>query len=212
MVGPATSRKEKTSKTSEEGERQDDEPRDLGGRRRPAILPHHSTYSTTSRALSLTALRTTHHNTSLTLWSSLYSQFFARNPSSRRLRLRIDPRPPSAHTLRLHDSLDRRLSSLLVQLRSGRSHLKADLFRTRSSPTDSCECGGRETRQHFLLSCPLYSTARSSLRREVGKDAMDVSVLLTMHTDAALRFAMATGRFPRYHSGKLEEDQRRKKA
>jgi len=66
-VGPAMSRKEKTSKTREEGERQDDEPRDLGGQRRQAILPHHSTYSTRSRALSLTALRAAHQNTSLTL-------------------------------------------------------------------------------------------------------------------------------------------------
>lgn len=39
---------------------------------------------------------------------------------------------------------------------------------------------------------------------------MDVSVLLTMHTDAALMFVMAIGCLPCFHSGKLEEDQWRK--
>lgn len=114
------------------------------------MLPHHSTYSTTPRTLSLTALCSANDNTSPILWSSLYKQFFAQNPSSRRLRFCIDPQPPSAHTLRLHDSLNRRLSSLLIQLRSGRSHLHADLFRTRSSLDGSI--GTRNTKSCWSAS------------------------------------------------------------
>jgi hypothetical protein len=109
---------------------------------------------------------------------------------------------PSAHTLPLHSGLPRCLSSLLTQLRTGRSHLRADLYRTRSWPTDRCDCGTCETHQHFFLACPLFSSQCAAVYRAFGADALDLCALLTdsSRIHHTLHFIMDTGRFPRYHS------------
>ncbi|GAA5976446.1 hypothetical protein JCM11641_006013 [Rhodosporidiobolus odoratus] len=129
---------------------------------------------------------------------------------------RVDHHQPSRHILRLHKSLPRPLSSLLTQLRNGHSHLLADRYRSRTSPTDRCECGNApETLSHFLLSCPLYRAQGSDLAKSVGTHFRDISFLLTSHTAIphTLAIVLATERFTRYHfrlSVKSKEEEKTK--
>ncbi|GAA5878304.1 hypothetical protein JCM8547_006229 [Rhodosporidiobolus lusitaniae] len=114
---------------------------------------------------------------------------------------RVDHHAPSKHILRLHDHLPRRLSSLLTQLRNGHSHLKADRYRSRISPTDRCECGAPETLSHFLLSCPLYRRQRAVLAQQVPQ-LRDVARLMSdrLVVPFVLEYCMATERVLRYHT------------
>ncbi|GAA5848396.1 hypothetical protein JCM8547_004502 [Rhodosporidiobolus lusitaniae] len=116
---------------------------------------------------------------------------------------RVDHHAPSKHILRLHERLPRRLSSLLTQLRDGHSHLKADRYRSRVSPTDRCECGAPETLSHFLLSCPLYRRQRAVLAQQVGPQFRDVARLMSdpLVVPFVLEYCMATERFSRSPAG-----------
>ena len=152
--------------------------------------------------LSISALKNTYYQQLQHRWALGWAASFKINPTTGKTRRRVDTRPPSAHTLRLHSSLPRPLSSILTQLRTGRSHLHADLYRTRCHPNDKCECGARETRQHYLLSCPLYTHQRRLLHQHFKEDATDITSLLTdpSRIHHTLAFILDTGRFPRYHS------------
>lgn len=129
-------------------------------------------------------------------WAELW-----RTQGPGKLLRQVDLAPPSPHTLRLHDGLWRRHSSLLTQLRTGRSHLKADLHKTRSWPNNRCECGLPETRRHFFFECALYEEQRGRLVHAVGPDAYDLSSLLSdpKNLPHTLAFVISTRRFPRYH-------------
>ena len=112
----------------------------------------------------------------------------------------VDSAPQSSLSLSRHASLKRYQSSILTQLRTGRSHLQADLYKTRSAVDDRCQCGAVENRHHFLLTCPLYAAERIKLRTAVGRGATDLTVLLNdpaavPHT---MQFVDDTARFPRY--------------
>ena len=46
-----------------------------------------------------------------------------------------------------------------------------------------CECGaGKETADHFLLRCELFDEQRDALRRRVGIQGMNISMLLGNNT------------------------------
>ena len=111
----------------------------------------------------------------------------------------IVSRPPGRHVLQLHAHLRRAESSLLTRLRTDRSSLGASLMRIGCAESDRCACGQRETRRHFLLSCPLYMTQRQHLRYRLGaRRASDIRSLLSALPDiyGTLEFISATERFP----------------
>ena len=122
----------------------------------------------------------------------------------RKLR-KVDSHTPGSHLLCIHSDLRRRHSSLLTQLRTGLSHLNADLFKIRVAPSPHCDCGERETREHLLLACPLFRAQRNRMRSDLAAQDlgyMDVSSLLSIPEaiPIVLRFVTDTGRFPRYHA------------
>ncbi|KAL8280739.1 hypothetical protein RQP46_006743 [Phenoliferia psychrophenolica] len=123
-----------------------------------------------------------------------------RSQATAKAHRRVDSHAPSKHTLRLHEGLPRRLSSLLTQLRTGRSHLRAHLFKTHVASDPLCDCGALETTAHFFLECTLYETERAHLRTEIAPDKLGLALLLSQrkHVRATLRFAIDSGRFPRF--------------
>lgn len=93
----------------------------------------------------------------------LYS---ARSVISRQVRAMADRRANVAHPHRAatpgHDELKRRDSVLLSQLRTGFSPLTRDTrLRIDLAQDNRCPgCGGEDSVQHLLCSCPAYATAR----------------------------------------------------
>ena len=58
----------------------------------------------------------------------------------------------------------RKLNIILTQLRSSASFLNYDLFRVGIVSDPSCRCGAAfENLKHFLLDCPIYLQARTTL-------------------------------------------------
>ena len=120
--------------------------------------------------------------------------------SKRAVRLRhIDPTLPSDKFATLVDSLPRRHTSALVQLRTGHAPLNHHLARIGKTPSPACaRCGARyETVHHYVLICPAYEEERSILRGKVGRRKMNISSLLTDRSTIKelLRFLARTRRF-----------------
>ncbi|BGP16191.1 hypothetical protein JCM10213v2_004187, partial [Rhodosporidiobolus nylandii] len=104
--------------------------------------------------------------------------------------------------------------SLLIRLRTDFSALAASRHRACQHPSRLCECGERETREHYLLACPLHAAARSTLLRELRlRSPPPLAALLSTaaFTRPLLRFINATDRFPRYYAAVVEEDERKEK-
>ncbi|BGP13554.1 Pre-mRNA-splicing helicase BRR2 [Rhodosporidiobolus nylandii] len=103
-------------------------------------------------------------------------------------------------------------ASLLTRLRTDFSPLAAALHRAHLHPNGLCPCGERETRDHFLLSCPLHTLARHALLGELClRDLPPLRTLLSTPAFARplLRFINATDRFPRFYAAVEEEDDRK---
>ena len=66
----------------------------------------------------------------------------------------------------------------MSQLRSGMSRLNSSLAKIKAIDTDQCECGERETVQHFLFHCPRWQSIRDDFRRKAGKRWGDLSFAL----------------------------------
>src|SRR5947207_12209728 len=63
----------------------------------------------------------------------------------------------------------RKVAATLARLRTGHCGLNQYLHRFKRTESPYCECGdGKETVEHFLLECTLYTAARNVLRRNVG--------------------------------------------
>ena len=58
----------------------------------------------------------------------------------------------------------------LFQLRIGLSQLKKHKYdhKFKDTPSSYCNCGKIEDTRHFMLECPLYSTHREELRRNLN--------------------------------------------
>jgi ribonuclease HI len=116
---------------------------------------------------------------------------------------RLDPRPPSHYHLQLHKGLCRSHSSILTQLRTGRSHLNADRHKTKVHHSPLCDhCGGVESLAHYFMHCPQYAGQRFRLLRALKWTEIDMSRLLSdknvlPHT---LAYINESARFPRYYS------------
>jgi len=68
---------------------------------------------------------------------------------------------PARATLRLHIGLHRALSSVLVQLRTGKIGLRDYLFSIGRVESRECPCGwGRQTVKHILIECPIHQRIR----------------------------------------------------
>ncbi|KAL8286929.1 hypothetical protein RQP46_003935 [Phenoliferia psychrophenolica] len=102
----------------------------------------------------------------------------------------------------MHANLSRRHNSILTQLRTGRSHLRADLFKMGIEPSPLCDCGHIESREHFFLSCPLFAQARGRLRIANKNKPLDISSILSNPSLllATLKFINETERFPNFYA------------
>jgi hypothetical protein len=99
--------------------------------------------------------------------------------NAKRLR-KMSQQPGTTTGLKLYGTLQQRKHVVwITQLRTGHCHLNGYLHRFNIIDTSECECGGgKETVDHFLLSCELYDEERDRLRRKVGVQGMRVSTLL----------------------------------
>lgn len=57
-----------------------------------------------------------------------------------------------------------------TQLRTGYVELNHYKHKLGQSTTDQCECGGKETPQHFLLECTMYEQHRETMLQKVTSD------------------------------------------
>ncbi|GAA5959568.1 hypothetical protein JCM10213_008943, partial [Rhodosporidiobolus nylandii] len=134
---------------------------------------------------------------------------WAAAPVGARLRA-VDASSPFSPFRRLLRTLPRPQASRLTRLRTDFSPLAAALHRAHLHPDGLCACGERETREHFLLSCPLYALPRRALLRELRlRDLPPLRALLSTVAFARplLRFINATDRFPRFYVAVEEEDE-----
>ena len=107
-------------------------------------------------------------------------------------------RPPEKRVLQLHAKLQKAESSMLVQLRSGRTGLAHFLCKARvpSYDTGQCECGqSQETPRHVLLHCP----READRRVELGQGPTFVRLLDTPDGAAvASRWMIQSGRLRQF--------------
>ena len=109
----------------------------------------------------------------------------------------ITKAPPGPSFSRFHDQLTRRQLTLLSRLRTGVCDVGA--YRAHFDPDkELCECGEVESREHFLLLCPLYTAPRAALLSELRKPTLPPIPFLLgdpSATKAVLRFLANSGRF-----------------
>ena len=101
-------------------------------------------------------------------------------------------------------------TSILVQLRTDRSILNADLFKRRVVDSPLCDCGELETREHFLLACRHHHTARAQMTRCLVSNKLNPTDINTLLCDRraqkhVLRFVNDSERFPARYWRRIEE-------
>jgi len=82
---------------------------------------------------------------------------------------------------RLAYGLPKKLTSILVQLRTGHIGLNKHLFRIGKTTSPLCPCCGRhpETVMHFVLQCPAHRMARERMLKLLGRRQTTLHELLT---------------------------------
>ena len=91
----------------------------------------------------------------------------------------MDRALPGKHTIRIYSTLSHKEASILMQARTGHTHLNSYLKRIRTTDTARCEYGAeKETVKHVLLVCPLWQTLRQKLKDEAKERWNDLSFLL----------------------------------
>ncbi|GAA5992849.1 hypothetical protein JCM11641_005555 [Rhodosporidiobolus odoratus] len=116
---------------------------------------------------------------------------------------KADASPPSSSLRRVLWTLHRRHATLLTRLRTDFSHLAHSLHRAKLHSTGLCACGELETREHFILSCSLYTSQRTTLLSSLSlKHLPPLSTILSTERFILplLSFINATDRFPRLHA------------
>jgi hypothetical protein len=94
---------------------------------------------------------------------------------------KIDPTMPSDKFLTLVQNLNRRQTSLLLQLRTGHIALNQHLHRINKAPSPICtQCGlENETVLHFLLKCPERHNEQERALGCLGRAGRSLTHLLT---------------------------------
>jgi len=124
------------------------------------------------------------------------------SPQWRKLR-HVDSTMPSNRYRKMADSLSRKHSGLLIQLRTGHAPLNKHLYNIKSADTPICPAceDAHETVHHFLLSCPVYERHRRDLFFKLRRGSRSLATLLAnpnaiKHT---FKFIGKTGRFKATH-------------
>ena len=122
---------------------------------------------------------------------------------------RIDKALPGSHTRALYDSLNRKESDVLAQLRTGMVRLNSYLLKIGAAESDLCDCGqATETAEHFLFRCKKWTEQREVLftcsRTKIGNLSFFLGGKAASDDDkwepdmravrATIRFAIATKR------------------
>jgi len=75
---------------------------------------------------------------------------------------------------------DRKPQTIHCKLRLNMSDLNDDLYLRHISDNRTCDCGHfREDAKHFLLHCPMFSTARATSIKILPPIATDIAILLS---------------------------------
>jgi len=97
---------------------------------------------------------------------------------------KIDKALPGKHTNKLYNALNRKAAATLVQMRTNISRLNTYLSKINVADTDRCECGMKETVQHFLFLCPKWRNERQDMKSAHGNRYWDVSYALGGYSTA----------------------------
>jgi hypothetical protein len=97
---------------------------------------------------------------------------------------KIDKALPGKHTNKIYNALNRKAAAILVQLRTNISRLNTYLSKINVIETDRCECGMKETVQHFLSSYPRWRNERRDMKSAHGSRYWDVSYALGGYSTA----------------------------
>jgi hypothetical protein len=111
-------------------------------------------------------------------------------------------KPPDPSILQLHKGLRKAESSMLIQLRTGRTGLRHFLHKVRVPGYESgqCECDmGLETPRHVLLHCPHELERREALKESQG-GSLDFNRLLDTPRGAPVvsKWMIRSGRIPQF--------------
>lgn len=111
----------------------------------------------------------------------------------------IDPTLPSKRFKKIVDKLSRTQATLYIQLRTGHAPLNKHLYNIKCADTPLCiACNNaHETIHHYLLTCPAYELARTTLTYTLGREARSLQALLS-HLKAVkplFKYIVRTGRF-----------------
>ena len=97
---------------------------------------------------------------------------------------KIDKALPGKHTNKLYNALNRTAAATLVQLRTNISRLNTYLYKINVADTDRCECGMKETVQHFLYLCSRWRNERQPMKSAHGNRYWDLSYALGGYSTA----------------------------
>jgi hypothetical protein len=129
-----------------------------------------------SLPLSISALKQAHHQETHTRWTRLWTK----SPRYARFQ-QIDPNVINRAFIKLTANFPKRLTGLLMTLRSQHIPLNRHLHRINKTENPHCpHCPDtEETVHHYLLECPHYQRQRHTLQNELGRDASSIPFLLT---------------------------------
>jgi ribonuclease HI len=156
---------DKAAKSASEG-RQNNSP--------PELLPRYLRGGTLP--LSISALKQEHYQRSLSRWKQIWQT----SPRFERMH-RLDPSLLDRSFIKLTSTFPKRLTGILIGLRTGHIALNKHLHRLGKSPSMYCpHCPQTvETVHHYLLACPQYRAERHNLSIALGRQATSPQYLLT---------------------------------
>jgi ribonuclease HI len=125
-----------------------------------------------------------------------------KSPQWRKLR-QVDPTMPSNRYRKMADSISRKHSSLLIQLRTGHAPLNKHLFNMKCADSPICPAceDAYETVHHFLLTCPAYERHRRNLFFTLRRGSRSLATMLShpKTIKQVFKFIGRTGRFKATH-------------
>lgn len=77
-------------------------------------------------------------------------------------------------------------AAILAQLRGGYCRLNAYLFKIGQVDSELCECGNKETVEHFLLECPRWDAHRKRRWKREELEKLTVTRMCGAHSSEEL--------------------------